>query len=254
MDVKFEGKSVCRHLDITTSNHGSQPGATPPVPNTENMSLAQEQGIKDEPRCPCCGNPAHSNQVDSNGELLPTIKEEEYYSMNAKVFTDRRDEMRRILASGKTPPWAFAPGKDKNPSYNGLPVHEIITTKGDEFERTLNRLRTLRTDGKNCPNVHEPPDTGCGTHFDPRGETEKARESFEKKRMTYLKNYRRAHPDRGLSQSAQVNHKTPLDAGGCPISEGNLIPDPVLTGSCKEIEELQTRLQGQARNSRMSTP
>jgi len=30
-DVKFEGKNVCRHLDITTNNHGSQPGDTPPM-------------------------------------------------------------------------------------------------------------------------------------------------------------------------------------------------------------------------------
>jgi Domain of unknown function (DUF4150) len=30
MDVKFEGANVVRHLDLTTHNHGSQPGNTPP--------------------------------------------------------------------------------------------------------------------------------------------------------------------------------------------------------------------------------
>lgn len=30
MNVKFEGKNVVRHLDLTTHNHGSQPGNTPP--------------------------------------------------------------------------------------------------------------------------------------------------------------------------------------------------------------------------------
>ena len=30
MDVKFEGKSVTRHLDLMTSNHASYPGSTPP--------------------------------------------------------------------------------------------------------------------------------------------------------------------------------------------------------------------------------
>lgn len=31
IDVKFEGKKVCRHLDATTSNHGSEPGEGPTV-------------------------------------------------------------------------------------------------------------------------------------------------------------------------------------------------------------------------------
>jgi hypothetical protein len=39
MDVKIEGENVCRHLDITTSNHASDPGQTPPLPEMENMSL-----------------------------------------------------------------------------------------------------------------------------------------------------------------------------------------------------------------------
>jgi uncharacterized Zn-binding protein involved in type VI secretion len=35
MNVKIQGKNVCRHLDLTTSNHACQPGATPPNPNAE---------------------------------------------------------------------------------------------------------------------------------------------------------------------------------------------------------------------------
>ncbi len=38
MDVKFEGKNVARHLDITTHNHGSMPGNTPPMPTVESMA------------------------------------------------------------------------------------------------------------------------------------------------------------------------------------------------------------------------
>jgi uncharacterized Zn-binding protein involved in type VI secretion len=37
MDVKIEGKAVCRHLDITTSNHGSSPPATPPGPSASSL-------------------------------------------------------------------------------------------------------------------------------------------------------------------------------------------------------------------------
>jgi uncharacterized Zn-binding protein involved in type VI secretion len=37
MNVKIEGKAVCRHLDITTSNHGSAPPGTPPSPSVSSM-------------------------------------------------------------------------------------------------------------------------------------------------------------------------------------------------------------------------
>lgn len=37
MNVKIEGKNVCRHLDLTTHNHGSSPGNTVPWPYTDSM-------------------------------------------------------------------------------------------------------------------------------------------------------------------------------------------------------------------------
>ncbi|MBE0435547.1 MAG: DUF4150 domain-containing protein [Methylomicrobium sp.] len=41
MDVKFEGQNVDRHLDLTTNNHASMPGDTPPWPFTDTMTAAQ---------------------------------------------------------------------------------------------------------------------------------------------------------------------------------------------------------------------
>jgi len=38
MDVKFEGENVVRHFDLTTHNHGSTPGNSPPWPFTDNMT------------------------------------------------------------------------------------------------------------------------------------------------------------------------------------------------------------------------
>jgi hypothetical protein len=40
MDVQFEGANVDRHIDITTSNHASDTGATPPFPNIGSMFAA----------------------------------------------------------------------------------------------------------------------------------------------------------------------------------------------------------------------
>ena len=39
MDVKFEGKNVVRHLDLTTHNHASPPGQTPPWPHIDSQAL-----------------------------------------------------------------------------------------------------------------------------------------------------------------------------------------------------------------------
>jgi hypothetical protein len=252
MDVKFEGKNVCRHLDITTSNHiGAQPGSTPPMPNTETMSLVEGQKVDDEdkPKCPCCKMDAHPNQVDKQGKLLPKVREEDYYARNTDYLRGRRDEMKEVLASESVPGWALAPCKDSNPKYHGLPTKDAIINKGNDAEQELRKLNNLRAANRNCPNVHEPPDTGCGTHFEPRGDSAVARKKFESSRLSYINKYKKAHPDHGVTTSTKINHKTPIDAGGCPTSEENLIPDTMLSGPCREIEDHQTFLQGQWRNS-----
>lgn len=41
MDVKFEGENVVRHLDLTTHNHASTPGGTPPWPYLDMMSASE---------------------------------------------------------------------------------------------------------------------------------------------------------------------------------------------------------------------
>lgn len=252
MDVTFEGKSVCRHLDITTSNHtGEQPGATPPIPNLETMNLAKGQEVDDDdkPQCPCCKGDAHPNQVDKEGKLLPTMKEEDYYAKNTDYLKSRRDEMKEVLAGGNEPEWALKPCKDSNPRYNGLPTKDAIINKGNDAETIATELKELRSSSKSCPNVHEPPDTGCGTHFEPRGDTAAARKQFESIRLGYIRSFKKAHTNSAVTNKTKINHKTPLDAGGCPVSEMNLIPDTELSGSCRTIEDHQTFLQGQWRNA-----
>lgn len=48
MDVKVEGKNVARHLDMTTHNHSSLPGNTPPWPYVDSMSIDAD-GVTDDP-------------------------------------------------------------------------------------------------------------------------------------------------------------------------------------------------------------
>jgi len=46
MDVKIEGQNAVRHLDLTTNNHASTPGDTPPWVYTDGMYIA-----KSDPEC-----------------------------------------------------------------------------------------------------------------------------------------------------------------------------------------------------------
>lgn len=49
MDVKFEGENIDRHLDLTTTNHASDPGDAPPWPYIDSQTpppLTPEQEIK----------------------------------------------------------------------------------------------------------------------------------------------------------------------------------------------------------------
>jgi hypothetical protein len=77
MDVKFEGKNVVRHLDLTTHNHMSLPGNTPPWPYADEMFLAAiEAWSQAAPRCECCGGLAHS-EAQARGD---EVSEAQFYS------------------------------------------------------------------------------------------------------------------------------------------------------------------------------
>lgn len=43
MNVKIEGQNAVRHLDLTTNNHASMPGDTPPWPYLDEMSAAEKE-------------------------------------------------------------------------------------------------------------------------------------------------------------------------------------------------------------------
>jgi hypothetical protein len=59
MDVKFEGENVVRHLDLTTHNHASLPGNSPPHPFLDSMAI---------------GNPPECSDLEST--LDQTVNEE----------------------------------------------------------------------------------------------------------------------------------------------------------------------------------
>jgi len=48
MDVKFEGENVVRHMDLTTHNHASKPGNTPPWVYADAMATSPIESCKKE--------------------------------------------------------------------------------------------------------------------------------------------------------------------------------------------------------------
>lgn len=48
MDVKIEGQNAVRHLDLTTNNHASTPGDTPPWPYADSQSAPSKDPCKTE--------------------------------------------------------------------------------------------------------------------------------------------------------------------------------------------------------------
>ena len=78
MDVQFEGKNVVRHLDLTTSNHGSYPGSTPPVPNLAGMITTAQARIS-AGLCPCCGKKDCPAAFEDGEEA---VSFEDFYGLN----------------------------------------------------------------------------------------------------------------------------------------------------------------------------
>ena len=263
MDVKFEGKNVCRHIDITTSNHNCPPPATPPAPTGEAQTVAETLEALKNKKCPCCGSALHDWQKkdpkDPNSEALDPIPEDEFYAKLAKPFSQKADALRAGTLSAAVANALPAGHKDLK---FGATIKDAILGKEKFYNDTVQELKKLRDANPNCPNVARNKDAGCGTHFDvPSGQhdfpvQEKGKTVIKKKTYAQrcedgfssgLRNdsfdaWEKANPTLPKApRGSQVNHKTPKQAGGCN-NPGNTVPDPYLKGDCAKIEELQSTL------------
>lgn len=73
MDVMIEGENVVRHLDLTTHNHASLPGQTPPLPETEGMSPSVITVRCDPTWTPCQKEQAKAKVAEMN-KLCPLTR------------------------------------------------------------------------------------------------------------------------------------------------------------------------------------
>jgi len=228
MDVKFENKNVCRHFDITTSNHGSTPPGTPPAPSAETQTLADAQAANDptNPKCPCCGAPAHPWQKDENGNPFPLVKEDDFWQGRIDALTD--------------------------------------ATHKANFQAKLNDLKRKKANAranaaagrKTCNNVHPNEESGCALYRNsppghsypghPAGDrtvAQKARQQFDalaKGRVVAAWETATNNPNMTYYK---LNHKTPLMGGGCH-NPHNVVPDSQMGDpGCQKIEDLQSEME-----------
>ena len=117
MNVMVEGKPVCRHLDITTSNHASYPGSTPPGANLEAIALAKARIANG--KCPCCGKGAHMG--DAVDVSAPPMNLTEWYGKrlpqkypNQPKLGQMAIELKQLLADAKARPNPCPTCKSKN--------------------------------------------------------------------------------------------------------------------------------------------
>jgi hypothetical protein len=93
MDVKIEGKNVTRHLDLTTNNHASEPGDTPPTGYFDGMykpDMTTVSSLQDTGKCECCGNTAHSKaQAEGN-----SVSEDDWYDTGNPANKDVLDRVK----------------------------------------------------------------------------------------------------------------------------------------------------------------
>jgi len=260
MDVKVEGKSVVRHLDLTTSNHGSYPGATPPFSNLSEAKLAEVKALAqqrmDEGRCPCCGKgiddcPAAFQQDDDALAL------EEFYGLDKNPA---RCEQYNFLVAYKRqhctcagrvlpePPCdvfrASSPGGSRHRQ-----IEEKWGKEVDEYRRQYKEKTGVRL--KDAVEILDGLLHGTGRPLALRATAKMSKRELEaleqlKKRgnaydaqlLEDAKEYRRLSVE--ARKLERINHLVPKEASGCPTNPNNLQPQQALCDACQGIDDFFT--------------
>lgn len=208
MDVKFEGKNVDRHIDLTTSNHASPMGDTVTITNNDKTTSEKEE----EEKCPCCGGPMHSKAQKAGKSMTadewynpsyskePSKKEKKAIE-DAQFWKKLAEEMEcENLHSDENDPCAK--------HYVGDIDKKSID---EEYEAMMSPL----TQESNPEWFIKLYGEKLGKEIMERGQ-----------RFMQLKAQ--------ASSSGSIAHLTPRCAGGCPIGANNLA---LVEGECYEIEK-----------------
>lgn len=249
-DVKFEGEPVIRFTDLATHNHASPGGNTPPWVEFCKKGTFPEDFADEWPKCPCCKGPAHANQVNADGKLYDTIPEEKFYQ---NIVDNRQAKIDSIdVDIANKEPYTQDPARLQK-------VRDGCAEQKAKASAAMDEITAARKKDPPCKNLHNPKDEGCGTHFKmtrslsgivPDENKKKAKQHYREKILGFTDGVRNAaieaHKtpagDPIKKKGEQVNHMTPLQAGGCPIHLNNLMPDSALPPECQKLDRAQTTL------------
>jgi len=231
MDVKFEGKNVCRHFDITTSNHASGGTTTAPLTSLEILAIMQAQQKLNSDICPCCDEDAHEWQKDPAGGKPKLVTEQSFWQSRIDKIADA--------------------GKKKEYQDNLDALLEI-----KKNQRALPK-------SQRCPNVHDSQTDGCALHLDISRDVRHIAPPDHKKTpgqpitTAALANHYMLKDDRNkaiskwqaktgktYSNTDKLNHMTPRMAAGCNSSSNTVPASEIPTGGdCEKVEKLQSDLE-----------
>ncbi|MFO1049132.1 MAG: DUF4150 domain-containing protein [Geminicoccaceae bacterium] len=249
MDVQFEGKNVCRHIDLTTSNHASYPGGTPPQPTLEQQTALDRIG-EAIPKCPCCGQdggkcPSALPQtiVASDGSAKPRepLAFHEFYRLDDTPpggGLTRRQQLAAKPCSGGSCPNAGKAERKSDPPCDVYRVTSSTEAKAIDkgySSKVQHRLREHHKMPKAKgafkalagPSAVEPLTGISKAQWDALGGSD---------------------PDakvRAQNKVLQLDHTTPRAAGGCPSNENNTQPHFKKCANCKDVDGLLDTWNGQ---------
>lgn len=238
MDVELEGVKAVRHLDLTTSNHASYPGGTPPFPKLSEMHMLALQRI-DNQQCPCCGSadcaaafkegdePLSRSEalgLDSNPrkkedlKLMKIMKKQEC-SCSGEVFSKppcdvwrTPDTDRQTAIEGQ-----WDAGRDKYKSWYQR-THGVTLKSSSDFMATRMAMHSPASRAGMLSAMKLPRAQRAGNPL--------------------AEQYKQMKID--SDKQERINHLTPKEYGGCPTNPGNLQPQQTLCLVCQEIDDMQT--------------
>jgi hypothetical protein len=243
MDVIFEGKKACRHIDLATSNHASQPPSPPPVPNLETLHPDTQKKLADDPElCPCCEQPKHAEGKPQSGK--------DWYEGEINKHHDAT--VKAAEARAGPPPLSKNAAKKLAGKIAG---HEA---KRDARLVSLRQLLADATARPGCvctePKPNILPSSPCDTFYEVQEDKTKRDDQgaaiLDKWMKMKIAAWAQAPADRPpvlrtmTSADEAYMHKTPQVAGGCPTGEGNIQKKADLCGPCQAIDNRFNDFQG----------
>lgn len=212
MDVKVQGKNVCRHLDLTTSNHASQPGATPPNPNTEAMEMGELED--EENMCGCCGKEKHAQGSPMTFDEFYGLNETEPNGQLTQKATERRAFVERI--KNKKAHGCSCKGKLLPEAPCNVFRKPVTAAEKEEIEKAHKKNKKDYRDRMGVPRTESV-----------------AEVLFPGQSKAFYQDV------------VQINHLTPKVGGGCPTGDGNLQAHFNLCRTCQDMDREFSKWQSE---------